>query len=115
MEVLQFAKMLADESLFDLERMKLKYSEAEFKEFLSLLKETEYVELPLPDFRGGKVVYIDRFARIDSNAAKILCAPRGCGGDDLRAAEEEIYAALQIDNIEVPRESVRAVMSGAAP
>ena len=47
-----FAKMLADEKIFDLKWMQYKYSVESVAEFVKLLKTGFYKELPLRDFAG---------------------------------------------------------------
>lgn len=50
MDGAQFAKMLSDKHLFELNRMEYKYSTVSVKEFAELLRQNFAQPLPLTDF-----------------------------------------------------------------
>ena len=52
MDGAQFAKMLSDKHLFELNRMEYKYSTVSVKEFAELLRQNFAQPLPLTDFSG---------------------------------------------------------------
>ena len=56
MDGAQFAKMLSDKHLFELNRMEYKYSTVSVKEFAELLRQNFAQPLPLTDFSGNKPV-----------------------------------------------------------
>ena len=53
MDGAQFAKMLSDKHLFELNRMEYKYSTVSVKEFAELLRQNFAQPLPLTDFSGN--------------------------------------------------------------
>ena len=64
MDGAQFAKMLSDKHLFELNRMEYKYSTVSVKEFAELLRQNFAQPLPLTDFSGNKLFYrVDRRQR----------------------------------------------------
>ncbi len=113
MDVLMYSKMLSDKNLFDLDKMKYKYSEKDIHEFIELLKRTTYKSLKLKDFSGNNVVYIDSLAQIKMDSVKILL--KNNEFPVTTAIEEEISASLSIENIDSSRDSVRKIMKGYAP
>ena len=58
MDGAQFAKMLSDKHLFELNRMEYKYSAVSVKEFAELLRQNFAQPLPLTDFSGNKLFYL---------------------------------------------------------
>ena len=58
MDGAQFAKMLSDKHLFELNRMEYKYSTVSVKEFAELLRQNFAQPLPLTDFSGNKLFYL---------------------------------------------------------
>ena len=58
-----FTKMLSDKSVTDLKKLKYKYPQADLAEFVSLLKGSFYHALPLKDFDGGQMVYLESVAQ----------------------------------------------------
>ena len=116
MDAVLFAKMLSDKHITDLKRLKYKYPNADIKEFVNLLKMGMYKELPIKDFSGNALVYLDSMAQVHMAAAKILLTPqRSAGQYGIKAMEEEIASTLTIENIDFSRDSVRKILKGFAP
>ena len=67
MDGAQFAKMLSDKHLFELNRMEYKYSTVSVKEFAELLRQNFAQPLPLTDFSGNKLFYLPNLAQISTN------------------------------------------------
>lgn len=63
MDGAQFAKMLSDKHLFELNRMEYKYSTVSVKEFAELLRQNFAQPLPLTDFSGNKLFYLPNLAQ----------------------------------------------------
>ena len=57
-----FARMLSDKSIIDLKKLGYKYPQADMKEFVALLVSGFYKTLPLKDFHGGNLVYLESVA-----------------------------------------------------
>lgn len=115
MDALLFAKMLTDPSIIDLRKLGYKYPEADMEEFLHLLKETVYTELPLPDFSGTPLVYLENVTQVHMKSLKALLQPQSSGSFGLQAMEEEITSTLEIEGIDTSRDSVRRILRGYAP
>lgn len=81
MDGAQFAKMLSDKHLFELNRMEYKYSTVSVKEFAELLRQNFAQPLPLTDFSGNKLFYLPNLAQISTNG--ILPPPILTGMDAL--------------------------------
>ena len=67
MDGAQFAKMLSDKHLFELNWMEYKYSTVSVKEFAELLRQNFAQPLPLTDFSGNKLFYLPNLAQISTN------------------------------------------------
>lgn len=67
MDGAQFAKMLSDKHLFELNRMEYKYSTVSVKEFAELLRQNFAQPLPLTDYSGNKLFYLPNLAQISTN------------------------------------------------
>ena len=59
-----FANMLSDKSILDLKKLRYRYPQADMKEFVALLGNGFYKKLPLKDFDGGNLVYLERIAQV---------------------------------------------------
>lgn len=111
-----FAKMLSDKRIIDLKRLQYKYQEASLEEFISLLKMGFYKELPIKDFEGGRLVYLENVAQVHMAAAKLLLTPQSAAERfGIKAMENEIASTLTIENIDFSRDSVRKILRGFAP
>lgn len=113
MDIKLFSKMLKDKHFCNLEKMKYKYG-ADFAEFLQTLSELCYKELPLSDFGGNNVVFIENHAAVSQNAVKLLLKNQS-NYYGVKAAEDEIIATSAIENIDFSRDSVRNILKGYAP
>ncbi|WP_242984257.1 hypothetical protein [Faecalibacterium prausnitzii] len=116
MDGAQFAKMLSDKHLFELNRMECKYSTVSVKEFAELLRQNFAQPLPLTDFSGNKLFYLPNLAQISTNGMKqLLSVPVSGQNFGLSAMTEEIYATFQIESIRSTRSSIRYILDGYAP
>ncbi len=116
MDAALYAKMLYDDNFRELRKMQYKYSNESVSEMISLLKETAYKTLPLKDFFGQGIVYLESIARVHMSIYKsLLSFGSSSGSYGLKAMEEEIYASLTIENIDSSRDSIRRILSGYAP
>lgn len=116
MDAAVFAKLLSDKRLTDLKKLGYKYPQANLQEFIDLLKNGFYKRLPLKDFHGNNVVYLESTTQIHLSAAKILLTPQNSTQlYGIKAMEEEIISTFTIENIDFSRDSVRKIMAGYAP
>ena len=116
MDGAQFAKMLSDKHLFELNQMEYKYSTVSVKEFAELLRQNFAQPLPLTDFSGNKLFYLPNLAQISTNGMKqLLSVPVSGQNFGLSAMTEEIYATFQIESIRSTRSSIRYILDGYAP
>ena len=114
MDASLFAKMLSDPSITDFKKLHYKYPSADMSEFFTLLKDTVYTQLPLPDFSGASLVYLENVTRIHMKSLKLLLAHQE-GTFGLHAMEEEISSSMEIEGINTSRDSVRRILQGYAP
>ena len=113
MDIKLFLKMLKDKHFCNLEKMKYKYS-GDFAEFLQTLSELYYKDLPILDFNGNNLVFIENHAAVSQNAVKLLLKNRN-NYYGVKTAEDEIVATSAIENIDFSRDSVRNILKGYAP
>lgn len=81
MDAALFTKMLSDQSIIDLKKLGYKYPQADLKEFVALLGTGFYKAMPLKDFNGEKLVYLDSVAQVQLSAAKVLLTPQSSSQD----------------------------------
>lgn len=116
MDAALFAKMLSDPMLVHLKKLKYKYPQADLSEFIALLQDGFYRSLPLYDFHGNPVVYLENAAQLRLSAAKILLTPQNSAQlYGTQAMEREILSTFTIEQIDTSRSSVRRILSGYAP
>lgn len=116
MDAALFAKMLSDPMLVYLKKLKYKYPQADLSEFIALLQDGFYRSLPLYDFHGNPVVYLENAAQLRLSAAKILLTPQNSAQlYGTQAMEREILSTFTIEQIDTSRSSVRRILSGYAP
>jgi Fic family protein len=116
MDAAVYAKMLSDQSIIDLKKLKYKYPGTDLKELVELLKVSVYKALPIHDFLGNGLVYMENITQVRMNAVKLLLAPqRASETFGIKAMEDEIAATLTIENIDFLRDSVRKILHGYAP
>lgn len=116
MDASLFAKMLSDKSITDLKKLGYKYPKADLQEFVALLKENFYHELPLNDFDGERIVFLESVTQVSLSAVRILLTPQR--SDHLfgaKAMEDEILSTFRIEQINTTRDSVRRVLAGHSP
>ena len=111
-----FANMLSDKSILDLKKLRYRYPQADMKEFVALLGNGFYKKLPLKDFDGGNLVYLERIAQVHFTAVKVLLTPQNSKQlYGMKAMEEEILSTFTIEQIATTRDSVHKILSGYAP
>ena len=116
MDAALFTKMLSDKSVLDLKKLGYKYPQADMGEFVSLLKNGFYRPLPLKDFSGQALVYLNSVAQVHLSAARILLTPQSSTQlYGAKAMEEEIISTFTIEQVDFSRDSVRKILSGFAP
>ena len=113
MDIKVFTKMLKDKHFTDYRQMKYKYGE-DFNAFLQTLDELYYKALPISDFNGNSIVFIENHAAINQNAVKLLLRSQD-QYYGIKAAEDEIIATSAIESIDFGRDSVRRILKGMAP
>ena len=113
MDIKVFTKMLKDKHFTDYQKMHYKYGE-DFKAFLQTLDEMYYKTLPLSDFEGNDIVFIENHATVNQRAVKMLLQARN-NHYGIKSAEDEIVATSAIESIDFSRDSVRRILKGMAP
>ena len=71
MDIELFVKMLKDKHFTDYQKMQYKYGE-DFNAFLQSLGELYYKNLPLSDFDGNNIVFIEDNAVVNQSVVKLL-------------------------------------------
>ena len=116
MDASLFTKMLSDKNVTDLKKLGYKYPQADMKEFVELLGTGFYKTLPLKDFNGGALVYLESVTQVRLSAAKVLLTTQASTQlYGVKAMEEEIISTFTIEQIDTSRDSVRKILSGYAP
>lgn len=113
MDIKLFTKMLKDKHFTDYQKMQYKYGE-DFSAFLQTLEELYYKILPLSDFEGNNIVFIENHAAVNQSTVKLLLQSQD-GHYGIKAAEDEIVATSAIESIDFSRDSVRKILKGMAP
>ena len=95
-----FANMLSDKSILDLKKLRYRYPQADMKEFVALLGNGFYKKLPLKDFDGRNLVYLESIAQVHLTAVKVLLTPQNSKQlYGMKAMEEEILSTFTIEQI----------------
>ncbi|HZK39095.1 MAG TPA: Fic family protein, partial [Clostridia bacterium] len=116
MEAALYAKMLNDKSFTDLKKMQYKYSTEAVAQMIELLKQTAYKTLPLKDFEGKELVFLESLTQPGGTVFKtLLTAYASSEHYGLKAMEDEIHYTLHIENIHSSKESIHRILSGWAP
>ena len=116
MDARLFTNMLSDKSIIDLKKLSYKYPQADLKEFIALLGNSFYTPLPLKDFNGKNIVYLENVTQVHLSAAKVLLTPQSSTQlYGRKAMAEEILSTFTIEQIDTSRDSVRKILSGYAP
>ena len=113
MDINIFTNMLKDKHFCDYKQMKYKYGE-DFNVFLKNLEKLYYKEVPLFDFDGNNIVFIENHFAINQNVTKLLLQSQD-SRYGINAAEDEIVATSAIESIDFSRDSVRKILKGMAP
>lgn len=113
MDIKTFTKMLKDKHFTNYQKMNYKYGE-DFNAFLQTLEELYYKTLPLSDFDGNGIVFIENHAAVNQSAVKLLLQSQD-QHYGIKAAEDEIVATAAIESIDFSRDSVRKILKGMAP
>lgn len=116
MDAAVFAKMLSDKSVIDLKKLHYKFPQEDMQEFVSLIKTSLAHTLPLKDFAGNEIIYLNSVAQVRMSVAKALLTPQDSAEPfGLQAMEDEIASTFTIENIDFSRDSVRKILKGYAP
>ncbi|MEI7884107.1 MAG: Fic family protein [Clostridia bacterium] len=116
MDTKLIAKIISDKNGLNLKKMQYKYSVEAVTELLVLFKNAMYKSIPILDFSGEKLVYLENITQVKMNAFKLLFSVQGRSEQyGTKAMEEEIYATFCIENIESTRESIQHIVKGYAP
>lgn len=102
-----------DSQFTNYKKMSYKYKD-NFKEFLTDLESLFYTKLPLKDFDGNPIVYIESHADINNNIVKTLSHSQN-ESYGFKSTEDEIIATSAIESIDFSRESVCNILKGFAP
>ena len=113
MDAIKFSKMLSDKHIIDFKKLKYKYPD-DFDEFVEILKSSYYEKLPIKDFKGNSIVYLNSCTGVNLDAVKLLYTSQN-SAYGTKALEEEIVATSAIESIDFNRDSVRNIMKGLAP
>lgn len=116
MDAALYVKILSDKSIIDLKKIKYKFPDVDIKELIALLKSSVYKTMPIPDFSGNNLVYMENAAQVRMKAVKLLLTPQSSNeAFGLKAMEDEIASSLTIESIDFSRDSVRKILRGYAP
>ena len=113
MDVKLFTKILKDKSFTDYKKMKYKYGD-DFNCFLQMVEELYYNPLPLSDFDGSQIVFMENHSSVNQGTVKLLLQAQD-QHYGIKAAEDEIMATSAIESIDFSRDSVRKILKGMAP
>lgn len=85
-------------SVTDLKKLKYKYPDAEINELVALFKASVYKTLPITDFAGNNLVYMEIVAQVRMNAVKQLLTPQKSNDAfGLKAMGDEIASTFTIE------------------
>ena len=113
MDVKLFTKILKDKSFTDYKKMNYKYGD-DFNCFLQMVEELYYKPLPLSDFDGNQIVFMENHSSVNQGTVKLLLQAQN-QHYGIKAAEDEIMATSAIESIDFSRDSVRKILKGLAP
>lgn len=113
MDIKVFTKILKDKHFTNYQKMQYKYGD-NFNLFLQTLEDLYYKPLPISDFDGNDIVFIENHAAVNQSAVKLLLKSQD-QHYGIKAAEDEIVATSAIESIDFSRDSVRKILKGMAP
>ena len=80
------------------------------------MKSSVYKTMPILDFAGNNLVYMENAAQVRMKAVKLLLTLQSSNeAFGLKAMEDEIASSLTIESIDFSRDSVRKILRGYAP
>lgn len=101
MDAALFAQMLSDKKVTNLKKLSYKYPQADIFEFIGLLNNGFYKSVPLKDFHGNDLVYLNGTTQVHLSAARILLTPQNSSRlYGTKAMEDEIISTFTIENID---------------
>ncbi len=115
MDIKTFTEMLKDKYCYNFLRLKYKYGENCFTEYITVLKNDFYETLSIFDFKGGSSVFLPSKVQIAAQNTKVLMQNFESQKYSISAMEDEIISTLSIEKIDSTRESVRNILNGGAP
>lgn len=116
MDAKLFAEMINDKNISDLKKMQYKYGTGTVDEMLGIMKESFFTALPIKDFSGKPVVYLDAVTHVSIKTAKLLLTPLYSDtAYGIQAMEDEIHSSMQIEQIDSSREDIHRILNGYAP
>lgn len=115
MDIKTFTEMLKDKYCYDFLRLKYKYGETCFTEYITVLRNDFYKSLPICGFNGEALVFLPSKVQITAQNAKVLMRHFEREKYSISAMEDEIISTLSIEKIESTRDSVRNILNGGAP
>lgn len=78
------------------------------KKLIALLKSSVYKTMPIPDFSGNDLVYMENSAQVRMKAVKLLPTPQSSNEAlGLKVIEDEITSSLTIESIDFSRSKKR--------
>lgn len=113
MDIQKFHNMFSDKYFCNMKKMWYKYPD-DVSDFISTLKEFYYKPLPIYDFDGENLVYIDSKANINMDSYKLLMMYQSKAYGE-KAVEEEIISTAKIESIDYSRDRVCNILKGYAP
>lgn len=108
----QFIQILQDNNVYNLKKLEYKYGKTIILEFINLLKESSYKQIPIKDFNNNFLVFCPALVNISDSAYQFLLSSENLKVSNL---EQEIKGTLDIENIESTRNSIRNIIKGYAP
>ncbi len=116
MEAAVYVKILSDKCIIDMNKLKYKYPDIDMKELVELFKASIYKNIPIPDFAGNDLMYMENLVQVRMSSVKMLLRPQSSNNAfGFKAMEDEIASTLTIENIDFLRDSVRKILHGYAP
>lgn len=116
MDAALYAKILSDQNITNLKKISYKYPQADMGELIALFQASVYKPLPVQDFAGNNIVYMQNITQVRMSAVKLLLTPQSSqSGFGLKAMEDEISSSFTIESIDFSRDSVRKILQGYAP
>ena len=68
----QFIQILQDNNVYNLKKLEYKYGKTIILEFINLLKESSYKQIPIKDFNNNFLVFCPALVNISDSAYQFL-------------------------------------------